>query len=86
MQNKPNLQNVEMNVTTFITKEYENFRPYGRCKNKPNFIRRSTPVLRSSKSEEGSEGGLTQFRLCNSPALAVKWLPKIKNLTVWLKK
>jgi hypothetical protein len=36
IQNKPNLQNDEMNVTTYITKVYDNLRPYNRCKNKAN--------------------------------------------------
>jgi hypothetical protein len=36
MQNKPNLQNDEMNLTSFITKGSDNFRPFSRRKNKAN--------------------------------------------------
>jgi len=36
MQNKPNLQNDEMNVTPLLTNYYENLRLYRCCKNKPN--------------------------------------------------
>ena len=36
MQNKPNLQNDEMNVSASITREYENLQPCGCCKNKAN--------------------------------------------------
>jgi hypothetical protein len=55
MQNKPNLQNDEMNATAYITRDYDNLQPFSRCKNKPN---------------------QTQFWLCNSQTLAVKWLTK----------
>jgi len=55
MQNKPNLQNDEISVSAYITRDYENLRLYLRRKNKPN---------------------QTQFWLCNSPALAAKWLAK----------
>ena len=82
MQNKPNLLDADMNVSSFITNYYENLWPCGRSQNKPN---------------------QTQYWVCNSPALAVKWQAKnifslpapsevgrpladIKNLTVWLKK
>jgi len=87
MQNKPNLQNDKINVTSLLRMDYENFR-YFRCrKNKPNFIRRSMPVLRpvlrsvgkegSSKSEEGSEGGQTQFWLCISQTVTINGLLNI---------
>ena len=36
MQNKPNLLNAQINVSSFITKDYENARLLGRRKNKPN--------------------------------------------------
>jgi len=36
MQNKPNFSRDLMNVTTYITKDYENIQLYGRCENKPN--------------------------------------------------
>ncbi len=36
MQNKPNLRNDEMNVSSFITKDYENRTLSERGKNKPN--------------------------------------------------
>jgi hypothetical protein len=55
MQNKPNFSRAEMNVTAFITKDYENLRLFRHGKNKPN---------------------QTQFWLCNSQTLAVKWLTK----------
>jgi len=38
MQNKPNYKNDQMNVTSLLTKAYENFRPFSRRKNKPNFM------------------------------------------------
>jgi len=36
MQNKPNLQDSNMNVSAYKTVHYENLRPYSRRKNKPN--------------------------------------------------
>jgi len=36
MQNKPNLQNDEMNITSLLTNYYGNFRLFSRRKNKPN--------------------------------------------------
>ena len=36
MQNKPNLLNAQINVSSFITKDYENGHLLGRRKNKPN--------------------------------------------------
>jgi hypothetical protein len=36
MQNKPNLQDTEMNVSAYMTKEYENLQPFSRGENKPN--------------------------------------------------
>jgi len=36
MQNKPNLLNAQMNVTSIITKDYENVRLCRRGENKPN--------------------------------------------------
>ena len=36
MQNKPNLLNAQINVSSFITKDYENVHLLGRRKNKPN--------------------------------------------------
>ena len=36
MQNKPNLLNAQTNVSSFITKDYENERLYRHGKNKPN--------------------------------------------------
>ena len=35
MQNKPNLLNTQINVSSFITKDYENVHLLGRRKNKP---------------------------------------------------
>jgi hypothetical protein len=36
MQNEPNLQNTQINVSYFMTKDYENKYPCGRRKNEPN--------------------------------------------------
>ncbi len=36
MQNKPNLLDAQMNVSKVLTKDYGNFRLYGRRENKPN--------------------------------------------------
>jgi hypothetical protein len=36
MQNKPNFLDSPMNITFCLTKHYDNFRPLGRGKNKPN--------------------------------------------------
>jgi len=36
MQNKPNLLNAQISVTSFLTSYYEDFRPYGHSQNKPN--------------------------------------------------
>ncbi len=36
MQNKPNFRNAEMNITSAITKDYENIPPAKKCENKPN--------------------------------------------------
>ncbi len=36
MQNKPNLLNAQINISSFITKDYENAHLLGREKNKPN--------------------------------------------------
>jgi len=36
MQNKPNLLNAQINVSSFTTKDYENVHLLGRRKNKPN--------------------------------------------------
>ncbi len=37
MQNKPNLLNIQMNVSIVLTRDYENVHLPGRRKNKPNF-------------------------------------------------
>jgi hypothetical protein len=46
MQNKPNLQKSNMNVTPLLTMEYENIRLYRRDENKPNigFVRFSAAL------------------------------------------
>jgi len=36
MQNKPNLPDAQMNVTSFYTKDYENKPPFGLRENKAN--------------------------------------------------
>ena len=36
MQNKPNFQNAQMNLSNYITRKYENFTPLAGQKNKPN--------------------------------------------------
>jgi len=69
MQNKPNLLYAQMNVSAVKTMNYEQITMNNANKNKPNFTRRSLPVLRlvrrsfsedGSFSEGGSEGGQTQ--------------------------
>ena len=48
MQNKANLKNAQMNVTAYNTKDYGNFRPFSRRKNKANqsqFKPNSGPIL-----------------------------------------
>ena len=52
MQNKPNLPNAQMNVTSSITKDYENVHLLGREKNKPNFISpKPLPYIARSATE-----------------------------------
>jgi hypothetical protein len=36
MQNKPNLKNAQISVTSAIEKTYGNIRPYSQAQNKPN--------------------------------------------------
>jgi len=36
MQNEPNLQNTQIDVTSFMTANYDNFHPLDRQKNEPN--------------------------------------------------
>ncbi|MEE9303941.1 MAG: hypothetical protein V3U84_09150, partial [Thiotrichaceae bacterium] len=36
MQNKPNFLSAKMNITSAITKDYENISPTKKCENKPN--------------------------------------------------
>jgi len=36
MQNKPNFQKCKMNITSALTKDYENIPPTKKCENKPN--------------------------------------------------
>jgi len=53
MQNKPNFQKAKMNITSAITKDYENIPPTKKCENKPNFIPPKPRGLRSHFGEEG---------------------------------
>ena len=46
MQNKPNLRNDKMNVTSVLTMHYEDFRLCRRPKNKPNQTQFQTCFLR----------------------------------------
>jgi hypothetical protein len=48
MQNKANLLDAKMNVTAFITKEYENLRLFSRGENKANQSQ-SNPICRIPK-------------------------------------
>jgi hypothetical protein len=48
MQNKPNLMNAKIYVTSFLTKAYENQRLYGQDQNKPNQTQ-SNPIYRRIK-------------------------------------
>ncbi len=48
MQNKPNLLNAQMNVSSFITKDYENIHPLGRHKNKAN----SNPIKPNLRNDK----------------------------------
>ena len=78
-QNKPNLQNAKMNVTHLLTSYYENFRPFSRRKNKANqsqFKPNFKPKLAS----------VYRYWLCFSPKIAVKWLAKNNNLSLWIRK
>ena len=36
LQNKPNLLNTPITITSFLTSNYEDFRPYSNSQNKPN--------------------------------------------------
>jgi len=45
MQNKPNFRNAQMNVSTVITKDYENIANCKLCENKPN----TNPIQTQSK-------------------------------------
>ena len=51
MQNKPNLLNAKVNVSLFITNDYENMHLLGRRKNKPN----TNPTCRGVAGEAGSK-------------------------------
>jgi hypothetical protein len=45
MQNKPNFQDAQMNVSNIMTRNYKNFIPLARYKNKPN----SNPISKKPK-------------------------------------
>jgi hypothetical protein len=54
MQNKPNLPNAQMNISPFITKDYENDNTFRLPENKPNTnpIKANTkPICRKAKNE-----------------------------------
>ena len=53
MQNKPNFQNVKMNVSIFYTKDYENIHNWTLGKNKPN-SNPNKPNLRKAKMNVNS--------------------------------
>jgi len=55
-QNEPNLLDAQMNVTSSITKHYENARLRGRGKNKPNQTQ-SKPI---SKAKSRAGAGMTK--------------------------
>ena len=64
MQNKPNLLKARINVTSFTTKDYENARPPGREKNKPNQTQSCRGVAflpPRSLGEGGGEAGSNLF-------------------------
>jgi len=53
MQNKPNFQDAQMNISVYTTKHYQNFIPLAGQKNKPN----SNPIkpnLRKAKMNVNS--------------------------------
>ena len=57
MQNKPNFRNEKMNITSALTKDYENIPPTRKCENKPNFIRRSLVAFVATSAKKAREGG-----------------------------
>jgi len=50
MQNKPNFRKAKMNITSAITKDYENISPIRKCQNKPNQTQFQKPHPKSSAS------------------------------------
>ena len=55
MRNKPNLPNAQMNVSSLLTKDYENERLRRHRKNKPNqtqFEAQSNPIKANSKPKQ----------------------------------
>ena len=65
MQNKPNLQNTQMNTTSFITKGYNNVRLHKPPKNKPN----SNPIKANTNPIKPNYRAL--FGLYKSPSPAI---------------
>ncbi len=69
MQNKPNYSSAQMFVSASITKEYENYRLFSRRKNK----------AKQTQNEPNFSSKLalfSQYWLCFSPKIAVKWQAK----------
>ena len=67
MQNKPNFLNAQINVSSFVTKDYENVHLLGRRKNKAN----SNPIKPNFKPNQ------TQFQTQTNPIGRVGFSPPI---------
>ena len=62
MQNKPNLPNAQMNITSIVTRDYKENQPSSHPKNKPN----SNPIGWGCSNER---------KLCRMCQMRIKYLP-----------
>jgi len=68
MQNKPNFPDAQMNVTSILTKDYENETAFRLRQNKPNLSRRSlwrSRIKPNWTAEHFTEKGIDSPRLTN---------------------
>ncbi len=77
MQNKPNLLNAQINVSSVLTKDYENARLGRRGKNKPNLSRRS--IWRSRIKPKLSRRSLWRSRIKPNLSRRSLWRSRIQN-------
>jgi len=69
MQNKPNFRTAEMNITSAITKDYENIPPTKKCENKPNQTQFQPQICKTNPNRtqfqpknEANKPNRTQFQ------------------------